>query len=308
MRGRSLWGAPSSVAAPAAGGRGRAPGGPASSPPVAEAAGPPRTVLAFGPPERPVVVEVEGRPPAGLDRLFVPLRCAAAGVPARRLRVARTGGGLLLDGEPHASEGELLSVLEHRLALLLLEAEPRLASLHAAGAVTAAGAVLGLGPSGCGKSSLALEWSLAGLPILGDDTVRVDGAGRVRSFPRLVKVDRDRWTGAGRPLDATVAPDPGYSEVWFDPADAGGWATGAHRVAVLARVRFEAGAAWRLTPRTPAEGLRFLVDHVQPVGVAPPEALDRLIALLEGARVVELRHGSSRDAARALRTLAEETP
>ena len=72
------------------------------------------------------------------------------------------------------------------------------AHLHAAGTVVSSRALVALGSSGAGKSSLALAWSLAGYPLLGDDAVLLAADGRVYLTERV------DLTRVGLDMKATV--------------------------------------------------------------------------------------------------------
>lgn len=247
-------------------------------------------------------------------RLFEPLRLppgrAAAdghdGAPLEivceggwyRLVERAAGGGVQTRRFRHLSS--LLAAVEFAVLQRLLSSRRGETHLHASGAVVGDRAVLALGPSGAGKSSLALTWSLAGHPLLGDDVILADARGGVHGVPRLVKVRRRVLRAHGLSDDVTVAPDPGSPELWWDPARGGGWAPGSYRPAVVARVRFERRSATRLERIPAAAGLRMLLDHVMEAGLTPEASLDRLARVAESATFVAVRFGSARDAAAAL--------
>ncbi len=197
------------------------------------------------------------------------------------------------------SRPDLLSDVELILTRRLLERLPELVQLHAAGALVEGRAVVAMGESGAGKSSLALAWSVAGLPLLGDDTLLVDEGGCLLGVQRLVKAHRDvlRLHGV-RPRD-TVAPQRGSAELWWDPRRGGGWAAEPTRPVLVARVHYVEGAALELKPLPAGEGLRALLDHATR-SAAAGEPLDRLIAMVEAAELVDVRFGSSVQAAAEL--------
>ena len=195
---------------------------------------------------------------------------------------------------------DLLAAVEFAVVMDLLAKDGRGTHLHAAAAVTPYGAMLVSGPSGAGKSSLALAWSLAGYSLLGDDVVRLDENGLLGPFPRLLKVRPDLVTEHGLALAATPAWDPGSDEAWFDPTTAGGWASAGCRAALVARIEYGAGDRVHIREEETGEGLRLLLDAVQTTGLRREQSMDRIIALLEGARVFAVRFGSSYEAAREL--------
>jgi len=202
---------------------------------------------------------------------------------------------------------DLLSAVEFAVVSDLLAQDDDSTHLHAAGAVTMNGAVLVSGSSGAGKSSLALAWSLAGRPLLGDDVVRLDENGLLGPFPKLLKVDPDLVTHHGLALDATPAWEPGCDEAWFDPVSAGGWASAGCRAALVARIEYRAGDAVHVREEEPGVGLRLLLDAVQMTGLPREQSMDRIIALLEGARVFDVRFGSAREAAHVLTEMVGES-
>jgi hypothetical protein len=251
---------------------------------------------------------------ASVARLFEPLRLATgrAGTGTddeAPLEIERAGPCYRLvertaDGEVRTRRfrrlPSLLAAVEFAVLQRLLEGHHGETHLHASGAVVGGRAVLALGPSGAGKSSLALTWSRAGHPLLGDDVILADARGGVRGVPRLVKVSRRVLHAHGLSDDVTVAPDPRSPELWWDPDRGGGWARGVHRPALVARVSFERRMSTRLEPMTPAAGLRLLLDHVMEAGLKPEESLDRLARIAESATFVAVRFGSGRDAAAEL--------
>ena len=199
-----------------------------------------------------------------------------------------------------SSVPDLLAAVEFAVIMELLALDDQTTHLHAAGAVTPNGAVLVSGLSGAGKSSLAFAWSLAGYPLLGDDVVRVDETGLSRSFPRLLKVAPGLVVEHGLALEDTPAWQQGSDEAWYDPASAGGWAVGGCRVAVVARIQYGAHDGMDVREEDSGRGLRLLLDAVQTTGIRREQSLDRMITLVEGARVFDVRFGSSHRAAHEL--------
>ncbi len=274
---------------------------------------PPTATVRFGDGRRTVAVAVgDGISVDTIAELFRPLVLAddaAAGTPvAFRVRCAPNGFELRVDAEGDAgrthrfeSLPDVLSELEQRVTQAMLASDRAETPLHAAGAVAGGRAIMALGESGAGKSSLALAWSVAGIPLLADDIVFVADGGSVRGLPRLVKVDPDRLRAHGLSVADTVAPGSGESEAWWDPRRGGGWATGSFDAAVVANVRFDVGARRttleRLSPRV---ALHSLLEHRMDQRSEAHEVLDRLIALAESALFIEARFGCAINAAQAL--------
>ena len=204
------------------------------------------------------------------------------------------------DRRTFSSVPDLLAAVEFAVVNRLLAQDERHTHVHAAGVWTPLGAALVTGPSGAGKSSLALSWSLAGLPLLGDDVVLLDEAGLVSPFPRLLKVDPKRLTEPGLSLEDTPAWDPGSDEAWFDPAAAGGWAEGGRRASLLAQIEYDGGDGVRFEEGDAALGLRLLLDAVLESGSPREKSVDRFISLLEGVRVLRVRFDSAVELARRL--------
>lgn len=270
--------------------------------------------LRFGWAGRRVVVEVADPDlAADVAVLFAPLRVEDdgpdGGGPALRVTTDADGYRLRLDPTEPTERvfqdlPDLMSALEHALAVRLLEARRTETHLHAAAAVLEGRTVVAVGASGRGKSSLTLAWSLAGHPIVSDDTILVDEAGRVSGLPRLVKVDRRQLRIHGLAVTETVAPQGSNPEVWWDPSRSGGWAADPRLPALVAHVQFVRGRAMHLTRLSDVETLRILLDNVLPGGLRPEESVDRFLEIVRSARLVELTFGSAREAASVLHEAA----
>lgn len=225
---------------------------------------------------------------------------------------------------------ELLTILEGILARALLDTASQRVHLHAAGVRLDEEALLALGAGGAGKSSLALTWSVMGLPVLGDDVVLLDVDGRAESFRRLFKVDPIRLASHGIDPTSTPAWADGSEEAWFDPRTAGGWSTGpipVRAVVVLDRRIGEESRGGRAVPLTkpdempevtqaaqvaevgemgemvllePPRALNDLLASVVHTGLSEGESVDPLLALLDGCEAHRLSFASSAEAARRL--------
>jgi hypothetical protein len=204
---------------------------------------------------------------------------------------------------------DLMAAVEFAIANELLEQHGSFTHMHAAGAWTPHGAVIVTGAAGAGKSSCALAWSMAGLPLFGDDLIRVDSAGLVAVFPRLMKVHPDRLAEFGFAAADTLFWDADHGEAWFDPEEEGGWVDQKSRAAIVAQIEYDGGDNVRLTEVDEAEGLRILLDSVQSAGLPKETSVDGLIKLLRGTRVLRVRYGSSREmASRLVQVAAEGAP
>ncbi|MFP3948802.1 MAG: hypothetical protein ACLFWG_08725 [Longimicrobiales bacterium] len=233
------------------------------------------------------------------------------------------GGSSSVTPDPIA----MLTTVEGGIARGLLRAASARVHLHAAGVRVGNSALLALGTRGAGKSSLALAWSVMGLPVLGDDVVFVDEVGRADSFRRLFKVDPELLESHGIDPGTTPVWAEGAAEAWFDPRAAGGWSDGyvpVRAVVVLegriaeerdpfrsggggggsregaAGRRGESPQPWSLASVEPAEALNDLLASVVWTGRSREASLDPLLALLDGCDAHRLSFASSARAARGL--------
>jgi hypothetical protein len=207
------------------------------------------------------------------------------------------------DQERVRSGNELVIAIEFALTESLLAACSGHAHLHASGAVVRGGAVLALGAAGAGKSSLAVSWSLAGIPVLGDDIVFVDATSRACPFKRLFKVTPAVLTECGVRPEQTPFWRPESAEAWYDPAEDGGWASPVP-VALLAFVRYQPEADTAVRAINRASALRGLLQSLLPGGLSREASFDRLVLLSRRARAYDVTYGSATDAARVLAELA----
>jgi hypothetical protein len=205
--------------------------------------------------------------------------------------------------ERFAQWDEALEAIEFLVTSRLLALHPDRAQLHAAGAVPRGRAVLAIGQSGAGKSSIALHWSLAGMPVLGDDVVLLDHEDRAVAFPRLFTVHRARLADAGATPDATLQWGPADDEVRYDPRTGGGWAEPAE-IGVVAMLSRVAGAPLAVDSVPATEVLNLLVGSLHPTGLGPEPCFERLARIARRARGVRVGFGEARQAAEALAALA----
>ena len=256
---------------------------------------------------RDVIVELSGGEVAGLADAIAALHATgsvtadAAGPPD--LVVRSSAQGFEIDEatttERFGDRADFVSHLEMRISEAVLGRATGRLHVHAAGLALNAGCALVLGDSGAGKSSLSLAWSLGGRPLLGDDVVLVAPGGRAEAHPRPVKVDTERLTAIGLPPESTLEYDPRVDEVWVDPTRHGGWVEGSIPIRLLAVGRFVRGApaAGSARPLPTTDALQALLRSVTGSGgVAAEDVLDRAIGVVERARTVTIRFGSSRAA------------
>lgn len=201
--------------------------------------------------------------------------------------------------ERFATLSHALDAIELLVASRLLALQAAIPQLHAAGAVPRDEAVLAIGRSGAGKSSIALHWSRAGIPVLGDDAVLLAERARAIAFPRLFSVDRARLAGAGATADPALQWGPPDDEVRYDPASGGGWAPAAPvgLIAFIERRPQGPPVAERL-PKSLA--LSLLAGALLPTGCGPDRCFDLLLGVAERAHAVRLTFSDSGEAAREL--------
>ncbi len=195
-----------------------------------------------------------------------------------------------------------LEAQEHLVVTRLLALDTDVAHLHAAGAVGAGGGLVVLGESGAGKSSIALHWSVSGVPVLGDDVVFVGDGGVALPFKRFFTVpcDRlDRYDVERDPfLDAFADPD----EAWYDPRTGGAWAE-ASPIRLVAHVTRAATDRIQVEPLDGPRTAHLLVSSVMETGMRPDRCFDRMLCIASEARAVEVTFGDSAEAADALISL-----
>lgn len=171
--------------------------------------------------------------------------------------------------------------------------------LHGSGATIGGRGIIALGGSGAGKSSLALAWSIAGQPVLGDDVVFVDAAGRVSAFKRQFKVSAAALRAGGIDPASTPFWATDADEAWFDPGAGAGWAEPSP-VDLVVLARFEPDAPVGIRELSRVEGLNALAHSRLATGCPVAVGFDRLVAMVRNARLAEVRFGSASLAAAEL--------
>lgn len=227
--------------------------------------------------------------------------------PGISVTVREAGGLLRVDGETKEFDSvpDMLAALEFAVTERLLSSDAAHTHIHAAGATVAGRALMALGPSGSGKSSIAVVWSQMGLPLLGDDVVRMDAAGTLRPFPRLLKVAPSLLTERGLTLEDTPAWELGADEAWFDPRGGGGWAAPVPAASVLAQIRYVGGGSCRVRDLDRAAGLRLLLDSVLRTGIDGKDSFDRFVEVVEKALILEIEFGIAHEAAERMAELGD---
>lgn len=214
---------------------------------------------------------------------------------------------LELDGVQVAECSSIDDVIveyEFALSCALLDSCSHYTHVHASGAVIGDNAILALGAAGAGKSSLALGWSRAGYPSLGDDTVFLTSDTLVRSFRRIFKVSPAVVTSFGLDLQTTPFWTSSAEEAWYAPDDGGGWASSA-RVALVAVSRFRSDAPLSIEPIKRSEALSALLNSVMSTGTSVAQAFDPLAQVAMDAAAVRVTFGSAAEAAEALAALVK---
>lgn len=195
---------------------------------------------------------------------------------------------------------------EHAVTRRLLASDAEHGHVHGAAALARDGrAILAVGPSGSGKSTLAFAWCRIGRPLLGDDVVAIDRAGRIHAFPRPLKVHATRIREAGESPEVTIGWAPGTTEAWVDPTRYAGWAVGGAPVGILAEVRFVPASDVRMEQVSRAAGLRMLLSALHQTGVPRAHAVDRLIEVVKGSTAYKMQFSNAMDAAALLVARAE---
>lgn len=254
------------------------------------------------------VVEVEIDDPAEAERvgaLFPTYVVQGEGPEAQALISVQTDadGGTVRSGDQvqrHEWRNDLLSAIEFEVNQRLLATQAGYVHLHASGAVVNGGAVLAIGPSGSGKSNMAMAWHRAGHRLLGDDAVLLGNDGNVGGFARLLKLDVDRARAFGIEVERTLAFDPTYDEIWYDPCDGAGWATDWVPLRTLAWVRWRPGARLSVRRLEPAESMNRMFGDLFKTGLQPAEAAPALALAASAAELLEVEFDDGVEAAAVL--------
>jgi hypothetical protein len=197
---------------------------------------------------------------------------------------------------------DALEAIEFLITTRLLALHHHRPQLHAAGCVVNHHAVLAIGASGAGKSSIALQWSTAGLPLLGDDVILLDETDQAVAFPRYPAVDCARLAEAGAtPYTADRLAVEG-NEVRYDPRSGGGWAAAAP-IGVIGVIRRAPGPL-TIESLPPAQALGMLGAALHTTGCGPHECFSQLTRVVREARAVLVTFAHAGEAARALAAFA----
>ena len=258
------------------------------------------------------VVEVEIDDPKEAERvaaLFPTYVVGREGRAAQALISVQTDadGGTVRCGDRiqrYEWKTDLLTAVEFEANRRLLATQAGYVHLHASGAVVDGGAVIAVGPSGSGKSNMAMAWHRAGYRLLGDDAVLLGNDGKVRSFARLIKLDADRAGAFGIEVERTLAFDPTYGEIWYDPCDGAGWATDLVPLRTVAWVRWQPGSPLRVRRLEPAESLTRMIGDLSKTGLEPAEAVPALARVASEAELLEVEFEDAVEAAAVLARVA----
>jgi hypothetical protein len=160
-------------------------------------------------------------------------------------------------------------------------------------------AVLALGGSDAGKSSLALAWSVAGHPSLGDDIILLEEQGHAGSFPRVFKVAPEVLESLGLEPSETPFWSEATGEAWYTPDAGPGWAEAAP-VGLIAVCRHRPGAGVSTETLDRADGLNCLLHSVMPSGLDTAASFPAIVEALADAEVLRVDFESAASAAAAI--------
>ncbi len=198
---------------------------------------------------------------------------------------------------------DVMNAIEQLAITRLLAVTPKVAQVHAAGTVLREGAVLVLGASGAGKTSIALNWSAAGHPVLGDDVVLLDEEGTASPFKRLFMAPADRLATTRATGCKELEWLSTESETWYDPRSGGGWAEPAP-VRTVALVQYTPNTILDVSDLDKAQALSTLLASLHPGGLDSDLAIDRCIKVVGQAQAVNVKFSDSARAADLLASLA----
>jgi hypothetical protein len=178
---------------------------------------------------------------------------------------ARRGRDVVVDADPAADpEAVRLFVLGTMMGAILMQRGHLV--LHGNAFATGDDCTVVAGHSGAGKSTLAAEMHRRGLPVLSDDVVPVDDAGRaLPGYPRI-----KLWADA---LQRLGVPTTGLARVYSD-----------HEKFELPLDRY-AGRA------LPVRAVYALALHDGPLTLVPARGIDAFRVLVEHTYRRELVHG-----------------
>lgn len=167
--------------------------------------------------------------------------------------------------------------------------------VHAAAAEREGVGVVLPAPMEAGKTTLVAGLVRAGWRYLTDETVAIDDrTGLIQPYPKPLSVDRGSWT-----VLAELAPEVGprvapyLKDQWLVAPDA----IRPHAVggpvapSLIVAHHYRAGAETRLEPAGPAEIVALMAEQTFNFRVAAGTNLDRLAAVVAGARCYRLTVG-----------------
>jgi len=182
-------------------------------------------------------------------------------------------------------------------------------SIHAAAVSTPEGAVMLPADSGSGKTTLCGRLLQRGAVALADDSVALDGDGRVLGYPKPLGfkgMAREHFADAA---SADLGPGGRLQSVWqISPTRLGAVAVQSADPVVVVAPRFEAGAPLQVEPMSRPAGAAALLRQVQNLPgfgfAAALEAIGRLVARVPCYALV---HGDAQEAAVAVLDLVRPT-
>lgn len=180
-----------------------------------------------------------------------------------------------------AGPHDLLAV-QSAAELHLAERAPGLVAIHAGAVVVDGRAVLLPGRSLSGKSTLTAALVRCGATYYSDEFALLDGAGRVRPYPRPMTL---------RPPAEPVRP----AVIGSEPAD----------VALVATLRYLPDARWSVETVGPASGTLDLIDNAVAAQTRSAEVLEHCAATARGARFIRGVRGPAEQAVAQLRALLD---
>ena len=231
------------------------------------------------------------------------------GTAAAEFFVSRAGGG----GQWHVwMDGQLMMACEQRGEALhglivfinerVVAARDDLLSVHAAGVATAGGAVVLPADAGSGKTTLCGRLLQRGAAYLSDDSIALDGLGRVVGYPKPLGFKVGTWEQFADAGLADLGGGDGTQLVWQVPPGRLGAQSVAEADTVAVVVpRFESGATLRLQPLSRPDTAGVILGQAQNLGAfGLSEALDLIAAVAARIPGYSCVYGDARDAAPAV--------